>query len=331
MPALVVVLAFLLGFALALALVAHEARRAASALEQRVPGSSEKLASYLPFRFTRKLTATVNACLEGERALARKERARSSDLLRTLSDLSHDIRTPLAAAKGHLQLIELGPGADMSSKTSGGNGAGRSAGEKPADASAHLAAALARIGATTQILDQMLDLARSSDPDTAYDLAPTPLLPALITVLENHEAELLPLEPEVSFEDESVCVEADAAALGRILENLITNAIRYGRPGIRCSEQEADGGVLLALSNEVADPQAIDTSLLFERFYRADPSRSGTGTGLGLAIARALARGMGMDLSARVQGSTITFTLRMTPTAAPARHMGAAPNAAQPT
>ncbi|WP_321971400.1 HAMP domain-containing sensor histidine kinase [Paratractidigestivibacter sp.] len=300
MSVLVVILAFLIGFALALALIAREARRAASVLERRVPGSSEKLAIYLPFCYFKRLATAFNSALDEERGLALKERKRSSDLLRMLSDLSHDIRTPLAAARGHLQLAVLEDGAGESGGVVG--------------AVDHINAALGRIGATSAILDQMLDLTRASDPDKTYDLAPTPLLPALLGVLDNHEAELLSLEPAVSFEDEAVQVEADASALERILENLVTNAIRHGRSALRCVERWEGAKVLLAMSNEVADPRSIDPSALFDRFYRADSSRSGNGTGLGLAIAKALADGMGMELTTDLQGNVITFTLAMNAT-----------------
>lgn len=297
MSVLVVILAFLLGFALALAMIAHEARRAASVLERRVPGSSEKLAIYLPFCYFKRLATAFNASLDEERGLALKERKRSSDLLRMLSDLSHDIRTPLAAAGGHLQLAVLEDGAGESGGAVG--------------AADHINAALGRIGATSAILDQMLDLTRASDPDKTYDLAPTPLLSALLGVLDNHETELLALGPEVSFEGEAVQVEADAADLERILENLVTNAIRHGRARLRFAEWQEGEKVLLAVSNEVADPGSIDPSMLFDRFYRADTSRAGKGTGLGLAISKALADGMGMSLSAGLRGDVLTFTLTM--------------------
>lgn len=297
MSVLVVILAFLLGFALALALIAREARRAASVLERRVPGSSEKLAAYLPFCYFKRLATAFNSSLDEERGLALKERKRSSDLLRMLSDLSHDIRTPLAAARGHLQLAVLGDGAGESGGAVG--------------AVDHINAALGRIGATSAILDQMLDLTRASDPDKTYDLAPTPLLPALLGVLDNHETELLALGPEVSFEGEAVQVEADVADLERILENLVTNAIRHGRARLRFTEWQEGEKVLLAVSNEVADPGSIDPSMLFDRFYRADTSRAGKGTGLGLAISKALADGMGMSLSVGLRGDVLTFTLMM--------------------
>ncbi len=297
MSALALIAAFLLGFALAIVIVSYEGKKAASALEQRIPGGAELARSYLPFRFSRRLTAAINASLEGERALALKERRRSSDLLRMLSDLSHDIRTPLAAAKGHLQLVEL---------DDKGCDAGMSI-----DANGHLDAALSRIGATSKILDQMLDLTRASDPDKTYELAPTSLLSMVLTVLDNHETEVAALGCEVAFEDEAVLVRAEPASLERIFENLVTNAIRYGQAGLRCAERREGGRVVLAISNGVADPRAIDPSMLFERFYRADSSRAGNGTGLGLAIAKALADGMGMGLTVDLQGGTITFTLAM--------------------
>jgi two-component system phosphate regulon sensor histidine kinase PhoR len=73
-----------------------------------------------------------------------------------------------------------------------------------------------------------------------------------------------------------------------VLENLITNAIRYAGPGARCrvSAERRDGAVVLTVADDGQGVADEDLPRLFERFYRADRARSSRGTGLGLSIVK---------------------------------------------
>ena len=73
-----------------------------------------------------------------------------------------------------------------------------------------------------------------------------------------------------------------------VLENLVTNAIRYAGPGARCrvSAERRDGAIVLTVADDGQGVSDEDLSRLFERFYRADRARSSRGTGLGLSIVK---------------------------------------------
>ena len=73
-----------------------------------------------------------------------------------------------------------------------------------------------------------------------------------------------------------------------VLENLITNAIRYAGPGARCrvSAERHAGAVVLTVADDGQGVSEEDLPRLFERFYRADRARSSRGTGLGLSIVK---------------------------------------------
>ena len=112
-------------------------------------------------------------------------------------------------------------------------------------------------------------------------------------------------------------VSADKFYIGQVLENLITNSIRYGKDGghtkITCRDmldkslvEVEDDGIGIAKS---------DAPRVFERFYRTDKGRSREqgGTGLGLAIVKHVVEGHGEHVSVRSElgvGSTFTFTLK---------------------
>lgn len=239
----------------------------------------------------------VNAEIDASDA-ERVEALRAADeFSRGLSALSHDVRTPLTGARGYLQLAR--EEAD------------------PARKDEQLVAADARLAAMSGLLDELFSYARAADPDTPLELGPVALRPVLEQVLLGHypEFEARGWEPALDMEDSSIEVTADREALARIVENLVVNALRHGSGPLAVRvwpAGEKDGekdGVVVELSNPVADPSAIDADRLFERFYQADASRSAAGSGLGLSVAAKLATAQGMDLSARLEGAELVVTL----------------------
>ena len=106
-----VVIAVLLALALAavLALYVKELRRMARFLRELPPESNQRLAAPLPLPGLASLAAALDGRVEEERRRARQRAAAEEEFQQGLASLSHDIRTPLAGAKGYLQLAEAEP------------------------------------------------------------------------------------------------------------------------------------------------------------------------------------------------------------------------------
>jgi two-component system sensor histidine kinase ResE len=112
-------------------------------------------------------------------------------------------------------------------------------------------------------------------------------------------------------------VHMDTQAVGRVLNNLISNALRHTAPQGRVSvwARRTKRGAEVTVSDTGAGIQAEDLPHIFERFYRGDVSRSrsrGTGAGLGLAIARGIVQAHGGDIQVESQvgkGTQFTFYL----------------------
>lgn len=142
--------------------------------------------------------------------------------------------------------------------------------------------------------------------------------------LDRVAAEVLDLLRPLAAE-KSVRLEADLAParcagredrLVQVAANLVSNAIHYNRPGgsvtVRTSEE--DGGAVLTVSDTGIGIAGADLPHVFERFFRADPSRSRAEgrTGLGLAIVKAIAGAHGGTVAARSrEGEGSTFTVRL--------------------
>ncbi|MBV8258228.1 MAG: hypothetical protein JO073_10475 [Actinobacteria bacterium] len=122
---------------------------------------------------------------------------------------------------------------------------------------------------------------------------------AQVTLVERVEEEIeLPLRPRM---------------LRVVVENLVTNAIRYAGPGTTCTVELADAGAgpELVVSDDGKGVAAADVPRLFERFYRADQARSSRGTGLGLAIVKHVVNAAGGTVDATSEpGQGLTIRAR---------------------
>jgi signal transduction histidine kinase len=190
---------------------------------------------------------------------------------RFVADASHELRTPLTTIRGNVGLLR------------------RVADVDPADQAAALADIESEAERMSRLVTQLLSLARA-DAGATLDAQPIELKPIILD--SGRQLALLAgsagLTSAVEVADAPVRVLGDSDALRQLLLILIDNAVKYtpapgtvrltlGRDGGEAVIQVADTGIGIA---------PADQPRIFERFYRADPARSGSGAGLGLAIAR---------------------------------------------
>jgi signal transduction histidine kinase len=223
-----------------------------------------------------------------------------------LADIRHDLRTPLTVIGGFSQALKDG--------TASGEVAVRAA-----DA----------ISDETDRLGRMLD---DLDHLTVPGVAGPPLhLESLDSLaVARHAVERFTAEAEsrgqilsVADDAEGTRFVADLDALDRILGNIIANALKHApSPGGHVTVEVFASGHRVTLS-VLDDGPGIPASALphvFDRFYRADPSRTGSGSGLGLAIVRDLAEALdGECFAENVEGSGARVGVRL-PTVTTSAH-----------
>lgn len=217
-----------------------------------------------------------------------------------VADASHELRTPLTLVRGNAEMLAMSPTAKL------GN-----------DDREYLEGIVRESEHIERLVADLATLARMDEGRLQLQTEPVNLTDLVHEAGRN--ARLLagrrPLEIEVNA-SEPLIVAGDAARLRQLLVALLDNAVRYTPDGGRIVIQGRRSGDRAEVSVSDTGPGIPPEHLtrVFERFYRADPSRSRSrgGTGLGLAIARGIAEAHGGTLTAESEpgrGSTFTLSL----------------------
>ena len=188
---------------------------------------------------------------------------------RFAADASHELRTPLTIMRGEVEQILRQP-------------------QLPPAALSKLVSLQDEIARLDRITEQLLQLARFDAGHVVLEAKSIGFSELLSGICE--DAELLATAGGVSFEVElkpGVRVKGDELHLRRLVLNLLDNACKYNRPAgrVRCELKEEAGDAVLTVANTGPGIQAELRDRIFERFFRADASRTNThGHGLGLAL-----------------------------------------------
>jgi two-component system OmpR family sensor kinase len=242
---------------------------AAGDLSQRVPEGT-------PGTEAGDLGVALNGML-GRIEEAFDERAASEARLRRfVADASHELRTPVSTIRGYAELYRVG------------------ALQEPAaldDAMRRTEQEAVRMGA---LVDDLLHLARL-DQGRPVERAPVDLVPLAVDAVRDAQA-VAPDRSLRAVTDTAVVVLGDRARLHQVIANLVANALVHA-PGtpIEVQVHAASGQAVIEVADGGPGMSDEDAARAFERFYRADSSRSRHqgGSGLGLSIVDATVRALG--------------------------------------
>ncbi len=195
-----------------------------------------------------------------------------------VSNVSHELRTPLAALKASAETLRDGALAD------------------PHAAPEFLANIETEVDRLGQLVAELLELSRIESGEAPMHVAPLDLRAVAEASVQRFavQAERAGIELRLEVPEQPVEAEADGERLGRALDNLVHNAIKFTpRGGWIVVEAGGDGAPRLAVSDNGRGIAPEDLPRIFERFYKADRSRQTAGTGLGLAIVKHIVQAHG--------------------------------------
>jgi len=236
-----------------------------------------------------RLTTSFNAMLERLQTAQAELAAALAAQQRFVADASHELRTPLSTIRTNAEFLRERPDAAAD------------------DRAAAIADVVTEAERMSRLVDGLLVLART-DAGVAVERRPVDLR-AVAT--EEARRARAPGRTRDETQDAQVTaqgsalVSGDAEALGRAVRILLENAFRHGRPPVDVTVSKRDGRVLLEVRDAGPGLPQGSEERIFERFYRADPARSGEGTGLGLSIARAIVEAHGGTIRATTDGGAV--------------------------
>jgi signal transduction histidine kinase len=245
------------------------------------------------------LSVTFNKMAEQLQAADQKQRELESLRRDLIAWVSHDLQTPLTSMRAVLEALSDGVV------------------DEPEMVRRYLNTAQRDVMSLSALIDDLFQLSQLDTGGFPLHRAQASLGDLVSDTLESfsHLAGQQEITLEGHVDSDVDPVTMDTQAIGRVLNNLISNALRHTPSGGRVSlwVRRAAQGVELTVSDTGEGIHARDIPHIFERFYRGDASRSrnrGAGAGLGLAIARGIVQAHGGDIQVQSQlgkGTQFTF------------------------
>ncbi|MDE5772140.1 MAG: HAMP domain-containing histidine kinase [Ruminococcus sp.] len=228
----------------------------------------------------------INDLLEQIQQTVIKGKASSAVLKSSIADISHDMKTPLTSVIGYLQLAEK-----------------ECEDEKVGEI---IKTCLERTHYLNSLINDFFELSVIESQGCTPKLESVDVAGVISEqILASYPIfEEKNISPHFENSDKIVMAYADANMLNRVIQNLISNGVKYASGDISfvvCCENEK---AIITVSNPVNT--YIDTTHIFDRFYTQDKSRS-KGNGIGLYICRQFTEAMGGNINAEIDGNFLSI------------------------
>lgn len=226
-----------------------------------------------------------------ELRLLRKQRHKyftgDAELKAAVTNISHDLRTPLTAICGYLELLEQEKKSEAVERYLSAIG-------NRADAMKALTEELFRYSVILSVSEDLEMESINLNSVLEESLA------GMYAVLKSRG-----IIPQITIPEDAVCCLANEEALGRVFNNILSNALKYSDGDLKITLSE-DGSIVF--SNTAKSLSEVQVGKLFDRFYTVEAARNSNG--LGLAIAKHLTEQMGGEIRAEYSGDVLSIIVK---------------------
>lgn len=233
----------------------------------------------------------INGILEENRKqLVKLQRAEAANR-QILTDLSHDVRTPLTSLTGYLEALDS---------------------ENTKEKEEYIRVAYRKALDLQELVDMLFQWFKLASQEQRYQMKDYDINELTREIIIEHIPvfEKKQISVSANIPDEEWFVKIDKVAYKRIMDNLLSNAVKHGgcsfieieigvrmETGLEASNQKGKSQVQVSVSNNGATIPARELPYVFERLYKCDAARSENGSGLGLAIVSELTRAMSGEIT----------------------------------
>lgn len=247
------------------------------------------------------MAASLNKMTEDLKELIDKEREAERTKNELITNIAHDLRTPLTSIIGYLELLSGDTHLE------------------PEIQKKYIGIAYAKTKRLEKLIEDLFGFTKLNYGKMSMKVAHVDIVKLLSQLLEEFYPSFA--EKNLSYELQSnvpgQVISADGNLLARLFDNLINNAIKYGADGKRILIKVQAGKelVIVSVTNYGYVIPKEELPLIFNKFYRVEQSRSTAtgGTGLGLAIAKNIVdmHGGTIDVTSDLNGTVFTVKLQI--------------------
>ncbi len=236
------------------------------------------------------LAQEINRQIDKTKKAEAEKRTTENELKQAISHIAHDIRTPMTSIVGYIQFLESD---EISSEMK----------------KEYIETIKSSAGRLKVLLEDFFELSIIEQADYPLKMERVKFNDLVLEVLFGFYEEFNKrnIEPAIRIPEDDMIMLLDPSAVKRVIENLLVNAIRYSSGEVTILLQNCITSIQLKISNSVDSLNEQDVKQMFDRFYKADQTRTGKGTGLGLPIAKSLMEKMNGNIYAELRDNQLTM------------------------
>ena len=238
------------------------------------------------------LVESINLIFDSRQKIVAEKNKNEEKIRQSISNMSHDLRTPLTSIMGYLQMIK-------SEKSS------------EADKKEYMDIVEKRTKSLQQLISSFYDLSRMEGNEYNFNYKKVNLSSILcenIAVFYN-DFRNNNIEPIIEIDENIKDIISDDGAINRIFSNLITNMIKHGESFVKITLKQENDMIITEFTNKATGLTAENVDKLFDRFYTVDNSRSDRNTGLGLYITKILVEKLGYNIIAQLDNEILKIKI----------------------
>lgn len=242
-----------------------------------------------------KLAETINNNMRENKQIEIDIMKREERLKQNISDIAHDLRTPLSSIMGYITLLD-------------------NCTEK--EKKEYINIIQRKSEELNLLINNFYEVSLLDNSSLKIDITSIDIVQVIMDIVISNYALIKNNKIEINnrVPEKQIKIYGEEITCKRIIQNLVSNSIKYSTGYISIELDELENEVVFTIKNSVLDLKESDIEHIFERFYTVDKSRNRSGSGLGLYIVKLLLNKIGGEVkSIALEDSILSISIMFKP------------------